>query len=93
MEKYQKNIVTFPIERQMDKIVREAKRLEKRSKELIGMYKKTHSDITGKTVIYSESTRVRCSGQQNDHPLVYYTIPEGGHVVCGYCDLVYMKSE
>lgn len=22
-----------------------------------------------------------------DHPKVYYTIPDGGEVVCGYCDI------
>ena len=26
-------------------------------------------------------------GEQMDHPKVYYTIPDGGEVVCGYCDI------
>ena len=38
--KYQKNIVTFPVTIQMDRIVREATRLEKRSYELLKKYKK-----------------------------------------------------
>ena len=44
-------------------------------------------------VVYSTTNEVRCSGD-NDHPLVYYTIPEGGQVVCGYCDIIFrMKNE
>ena len=50
-------------------------------------------EIDGKTIIRSTTNRVRCSGENNDHPLVYYTIPEGGYVVCGYCDLVFMREE
>ena len=25
-----------------------------------------------------------------DHPKVYYTIPEGGEAVCGYCNRKYI---
>ena len=39
--KYQKNIVTFPVTIQMDRIVKEATRLEKRSYELLEKYKKS----------------------------------------------------
>ena len=28
-------------------------------------------------------------GEHMDHPKVYYTIPEDGEVVCGYCDTVF----
>jgi len=49
--------------------------------------------IDGKTIIESTTERVRCSGENNDHPLVYYTIPEEGFVVCGYCDLVFVRKE
>jgi len=38
-------------------------------------------------IIYSDTNRVSCSGENFDHPLVYYTIPEGGEVKCGYCDI------
>ena len=44
------------------------------------------------TIIYSKTDRVKCSGENNDHPLVYYTIPEGGEVVCGYCDIMFMRK-
>jgi uncharacterized Zn-finger protein len=46
-----------------------------------------------KIIIYSDTDRVRCSGEDNDHPLVYYTIPQGGEVVCGYCDIVFRRRE
>jgi uncharacterized Zn-finger protein len=26
-------------------------------------------------------------GEQMDHPKVYYTIPDGGEAICGYCDI------
>ena len=60
---------------------------------MIGDYKVTNPTIEGKTIIYSETDRVKCSGEHNDHPLVYYTIPTDGFVVCGYCDLVYMMKK
>ena len=50
-------------------------------------------EVDGKTVIESTTERVRCSGENNDHPLVYYTIPEDGFVVCGYCDLVFVRKK
>jgi len=48
--------------------------------------------ISKEVIIYSKTDRVKCSGENNDHPLVYYTIPEGGYVVCGYCDIKFMKE-
>ena len=44
--KYQKNIVTFPVTIQMDRIVREATRLEKRSYELLKKYRKSGHSMT-----------------------------------------------
>jgi len=44
-------------------------------------------------VVYSTTNRVKCSGENFDHPLVYYTIPEGGQVVCGYCDIIFRMKE
>ena len=44
-------------------------------------------------IIYSETERVSCMGEMNDHPKVYYTIPKGGQVVCGYCDIVFKLKE
>ena len=50
-------------------------------------------ELYPETIIYSKNSRVKCSGEDNDHPLVYYTIPEGGEVVCGYCDIKFRKEE
>ena len=44
-------------------------------------------------IVYSDTDRVKCSGENLDHPLVYYTIPEGGEVVCGYCDIIFRKRD
>ena len=44
-------------------------------------------------IIYSETERVSCMGEMNDHPKVYYTIPKGGQVVCGYCDIIFKLKE
>lgn len=44
-------------------------------------------------IVYSDTDRVKCSGENSDHPLVYYTIPEGGEVVCGYCDIIFRKRD
>ena len=40
-------------------------------------------------IIYSDTDKVWCMGEQMDHPKVYYTIPDGGQVVCGYCDIIF----
>tara|TARA_Y100001937_G_scaffold82196_1_gene111245 strand:+ start:534 stop:743 length:210 start_codon:yes stop_codon:yes gene_type:complete len=50
MVKYQNNIVMFPIEKQMDKINRDAKRLEKKSEKLLKKSKLTQEDMDGKLV-------------------------------------------
>ena len=50
-------------------------------------------ELYPETIIYSKKSRVKCSGENNDHPLVYYTIPEGGEVVCGYCDIKFRKEK
>ena len=50
MVKYQNNIVTFPIEKQMDKINRDARRLEKKSKELLEKSKTMQGDMDGKLI-------------------------------------------
>ena len=50
MVKYQNNIVTFPVERQMDRIVREATRLEKKSEELLEKSKTVQGNMDGKLI-------------------------------------------
>ena len=38
-------------------------------------------------VVYCDTNRVWCMGEQMDHPKVYYTIPDDGEAICGYCDI------
>tara|TARA_B100000214_G_scaffold352219_1_gene307235 strand:- start:4237 stop:4422 length:186 start_codon:yes stop_codon:yes gene_type:complete len=45
------------------------------------------------TIIYVPGNRVSCTGENDDHPKVYYTIPEGGEAVCGYCDIKYRSED
>ena len=44
-------------------------------------------------IVYSDTDKVWCMGEHMDQPKVYYTIPEGGQVVCGYCDIIFKKRE
>ena len=37
--------------------------------------------------VYCDTNRVWCMGEQMDHPKVYYTIPDDGEAICGYCDI------
>lgn len=46
-----------------------------------------------KTIIYVETRRVSCTGESDDHPLVYYTIDESGEAVCNYCDIKFKLRE
>ena len=45
-------------------------------------------------IIYVQTPRVACSGEDDDHPKVWYTVPEAGegYVVCGYCDLKFARK-
>ena len=45
------------------------------------------------TIVYVDSERVWCMGEHNDHPKVYYTIPEGGQIVCMYCNIIFRMKE
>ena len=39
-------------------------------------------DGFSEVVVYCDSNRVWCMGEQMDHPKVYYTIPDGGEAIC-----------
>ena len=45
------------------------------------------------TIIYCDTNRVWCMGEDMDYPKVYYTIPEGGEAICGYCDIKFRLKE
>ena len=34
--------------------------------------------MSDETIIYVKTPRVACSGENNDHPKVWYTVPEVG---------------
>ena len=42
-------------------------------------------DFVEYKIEYTHEERVRCS-DGGEHPLVYYTVPKGGSVQCGYCN-------
>ena len=44
------------------------------------------------TVIYTKNPRIACSGEDNDHPKVWYEVPAEGFAVCGYCGLKFAKE-
>jgi|TARA_B100001094_G_scaffold296651_1_gene319038 uncharacterized Zn-finger protein len=50
--------------------------------------------MSDETIIYVKTARVACSGEDNDHPKVWYSVPEvgEGYVVCGYCDLKFARE-
>ena len=43
-------------------------------------------------IIYTDQNRVSCTGESDDHPLVYYTIPTGGYAVCRYCEQKFRRK-
>jgi len=45
------------------------------------------------TIIEVDSDRVSCTGATNDHPKVWYTVPDKGVVVCGYCDIQFKRKQ
>tara|TARA_B100000424_G_scaffold264989_1_gene254029 strand:+ start:428 stop:613 length:186 start_codon:yes stop_codon:yes gene_type:complete len=44
-------------------------------------------------IIYTDQETIGCSGENNDHPLTYYKVPDDGFVVCGYCDIKFGKRK
>ena len=44
------------------------------------------------TIIYVDTERVWCMGEDMDHPKVYYSVPEQGYVKCNYCDIKFVRK-
>ena len=42
-------------------------------------------------IIYVDGERASCMGELNDHPKVYYFVPEKGYIVCGYCGIKFVR--
>ena len=49
--------------------------------------------MTENKVIYMDTDTVKCSGENDDHPAVYYTVPKDGEVMCGYCGLIFRRQD
>ena len=51
------------------------------------------------TIVEVDSDKVSCTGATNDHPKVWYTVPDNRrtqikyHVQCGYCDIMFMRKQ
>ena len=58
------------------------------------IFKHKENQVYPDTTIYVKTPRVSCSGENNDHPKVWYTVPEVGEgcVVCGYCDIKFARE-
>ena len=49
---------------------------------------------TNEKVIEVDDDRVSCTGEpEGDHPKVYYSIPENGFAVCGYCNIKFVRKD
>ena len=46
-----------------------------------------------KSILVCVVLSVSCTGATNDHPKVWYTVPEEGYVQCGYCDIMFMRKK
>ena len=55
------------------------------------MATKSMEDFTHYKVEYTYKEKVSCS-DDGDHPLVYYTVPVGGSVQCGYCNRKWIRK-
>ena len=49
------------------------------------------NDFVEYKIEYTHEERVRCS-DDGEHPLVYYTVPKGGSVQCGYCNRKWIRK-
>ena len=56
--------------------------------------KHKENQINPETIIYTKYPRISCMGQNNDHPKVWYNVPEvgEGYVVCGFCDIKFARE-
>ena len=44
-------------------------------------------------IVYIDGDSVACSGENMDHPKVYYAVPDEGYVKCNYCDIKFMRKK
>ena len=53
---------------------------------MIGSYYKQQWET-----VYTDQQHVKCD-DSGEHPLVYYTVPEGGEAQCGYCNKKWIRK-
>ncbi len=48
-------------------------------------------DFTHYKIEYTREEKVKCS-DDGEHPTVYYTVPKGESVKCGYCNRMWIRK-
>lgn len=54
--------------------------------------KMTQGEISMKIVTVTE-TQISCSGENDDHPKVYYNLAKNGEAICGYCNIKFVLEK
>ena len=44
-------------------------------------------------IVQADGDTAKCSGDNNDHPLVYIKVPHEGYAVCNYCDIKFERKQ
>ena len=44
-------------------------------------------------IVQVDGDTAQCSGDNNDHPLVYIKVPHEGYAVCNYCDIKFERKQ
>ena len=43
-------------------------------------------------IVYVKEEHISCTGENDDHPKVYYTL-KNGEAICGYCNIKYVLEK
>ena len=54
-------------------------------------HSKNTNDFTHYKIKYTYEEKVKCD-DEGTHPMVYYTVPKGGSVTCGYCNRKWIRK-
>mgnify|MGYP003122493923 FL=1 len=44
-------------------------------------------------IVYVKEEQIYCSGENDDHPRVYYNLTKKGEAVCGYCNIKFILEK
>ena len=61
----------------------------------MAIFNSNHGELPAgfeEVIVYSDTERVWCMGEDMDHPKVYYSVPEQGYVKCNYCDIKFVRK-